>query len=252
MKRDCKYHPLSSSNWFGLDGTADDDVGVNPSYQDRARCKSVVRTPCGVAAKSDGLQAPTNFRSNSQTIRSPARHLRRWQDSPRFSHAGGERGVPDDRWLVAGKPRIHPVTIVEIETHKLRLAPSVDQLRGPTVPAKLAVLSKICSPPGHDGGRKTAREDMLGKARELTITKQQPVLRDVGRGSRSSGMASSDRSEKLSRSRTSSKPTLSEGQDAIKSSRCFLIFIGSVEIFATNTRRSSAAPTVAFGLLRLC
>ncbi|KAK1497277.1 hypothetical protein CTAM01_07941 [Colletotrichum tamarilloi] len=215
MKRDCKYHPLCSSNWFGLDGIADDDVSTSPSDRDRARCKSVVRTACGVAAKSDGLQAPTNFRSNSQTIRSPARHFGKWQDS----HAGGECGVPDDRWLVADKPRIHPVTIVEIETHKLRLAPSVDQLRGPTVPTKLAVLSKICNPPDHDGGRKIATEDMLGKARELTITKQQPVLRDVGRGSRSSGMDSGDRSEKLSCSRTSSRPSSSEGQDAMRSTR---------------------------------
>ncbi|UQC74290.1 uncharacterized protein CLUP02_00938 [Colletotrichum lupini] len=215
MKRDCKYHPLCSSNWFGLDGIADDDVGTSPSDRDRARCKSVVRTACGVAAKSGGLQAPTNFRSNSQTIRSPARHFGKWQDS----HAGGECGVPDDRWLVADKPRIHPVTIVEIETHKLRLAPSVDQLRGPTVPTKLAVLSKTCNPPDHDGGRKIATEDMLGKARELTITKQQPVLRDVGRGSRSSGMDSGDRSEKLSCSRTSSRPSSSEGQDAMRSTR---------------------------------
>ncbi|KAI3536195.1 hypothetical protein CSPX01_10955 [Colletotrichum filicis] len=215
MKRDSKYHPLCSSNWFGLDGIADDDVGTSPSDRDRARCKSVVRTACGVAAKSDGLQAPTNFRSNSQTIRSPARHFGKWQDS----HAGGECGVPDDRWLVTDKPRIHPVTIVEIETHKLRLAPSVDQLRGPTVPTKLAVLSKICNPPDHDGGRKIATEDMLGKARELTITKQQPVLRDVGRGSRSSGMDSGDRSEKLSCSRTSSRPSSSEGQDAMRSTR---------------------------------
>ncbi|KAL0782767.1 hypothetical protein CaCOL14_000673 [Colletotrichum acutatum] len=218
-KRDYKYHPLSSSNWFGLDGTADDDVGTSPLDQDRARRKSVVRTPCGVAARSDGLQAPTNFRSNSQTIRSPARHFGQWQDSPRFSHAGGERGVPDDRWLVVDKPRIHPVTIVEIETHKLRLAPSVGQLRSPTVPAKLVVLFKICSPPDNDGGRKTATEDMLGKARELTITKQQPVLRDVGRGSRSSEMDSSDRLEKLSCSRTSSRPSFSEGQDAMRSTR---------------------------------
>lgn len=64
---------------------------------------------------------------------------------------------------------------------------------------------------------------MLGKARELTIKKEQAILRDVGPTSQSSRMGLGDRSENMSHSRTSSQPSSSSGQDAARSGMCHML-----------------------------
>ncbi|GKT49433.1 uncharacterized protein ColSpa_09614 [Colletotrichum spaethianum] len=246
-KRDSRPHPQPSNNWFGLDGAADDCVDSRPSEVDRVRCRSMVRSPCGVAAKDDGSHAPADFGLNVPSTWSAARHSEQWQQAVSFSNTGGKLGVPDHRWLVDDNPRIHPVRIVDEETHKLRHAPSLDQLRSPTLSAKRAdsILLQSWTTPDDDGVQKVATEVMLGKARELTITKQQPVLRDVGRASRSSGMASSERSGKLSHSRASSRPSSSSRQDTTQSGRHPLRLSGPAEALGL-TRHAQARHQPSF------
>ncbi|KAK1966985.1 hypothetical protein LY78DRAFT_25270 [Colletotrichum sublineola] len=181
----------------------------------------MVRGQCGVAAKQDGSHAPTNLGSKTLFILSAACHSEQWHKPASFSNADGESSFPDHRWLVDDDPRIHPVRIVNVRTHRLRHAPSLDQLRSPTLSTKPAdpIPLQTWTTPDDDGVQQVATEAMLGTARELTITKQQPVLRDVGRTSRSSGIASSDRWGKASQSRASSSPTSSSRQSAAQSAR---------------------------------
>ncbi|KAK1998875.1 hypothetical protein LX36DRAFT_17128 [Colletotrichum falcatum] len=181
----------------------------------------MVRGRCGVAAKQDGSHAPANLGSNTLSIWPAARHSERWHEPASFSNSGAERGAIDHRWLVDDNPRIHPVHIINVQTHRLRHAPSFDQPRGPTLPTEPAgpVLLQSWTPPDDDGVQQVATEAMLRTARELSITKQQPVLRDVGRASRSSKMASSDRSGKPSQSRASSRSTSSSRQNTTQPAR---------------------------------
>ncbi|KAK1597782.1 uncharacterized protein LY79DRAFT_356288 [Colletotrichum navitas] len=181
----------------------------------------MVRGQCGFAAKQDGSHAPANLGSKTLAIWSAARHSEQLPKSASFSNPGGERSVPDHRWLVDDDPRIHPVCIVNVQTHNLRHAPSLDQLLSPTLSTEPAGPIRLQSrtPPDDDGVQQVATEAMLGTARELTITKQQPVLRDVGRPTCSSGMASSDRSGKESQSGATSRPTSSSRQNTTQSAR---------------------------------
>ncbi|KAK2032154.1 hypothetical protein LX32DRAFT_217982 [Colletotrichum zoysiae] len=181
----------------------------------------MVRGQCGVAAKQDGSHAPANLGSKTMSIWSVARHSEQRLKLASFSNTDGERGAPNHRWPVDDDPRIHPVRIVNVQTHRLQHAPSLDRLRSPTLSTEPAgpIPLQSQTPPDDDGVQQVATEAMLGTARELTITKQQPVLRDVGRATRSSGMASSDRSGKTSQSRASSRPTSSSRQNTAQSAR---------------------------------
>ncbi|KAJ0166287.1 hypothetical protein CTA2_7921 [Colletotrichum tanaceti] len=197
----------------------DDQVDLKLSDVGRVHRRTVVRNQCGVAARINGSQAPANFCSNFQSM---GHHSEQWQEPSRFSNTGEKRGsVPDHRWLVEHDPRIHPVYVVNVQTHTLQRAPSLNQLRSPTLLTKSAdsIIPTSWTTPENDGVQQVATEVMLGKARELTITRQQPVLRDVGRASRSSRIASSDRSGKMSHSRLSSRPSSSSKQENTRSAR---------------------------------
>ncbi|OBR03690.1 hypothetical protein CH63R_12817 [Colletotrichum higginsianum IMI 349063] len=200
----------------------DDRVDLELSDVGCVHCWTVVRNQCGVAARINGFEAPANFCSNFQSMGSIAHHSEQWQEPSGFSNTGEKCGfVPDHRWLVEQDPRIHPAYVVNVQTHTPQRAPSLDQLRSPTLLTKPAdsILPTSWATPENDRVQQVATEVMLGKARELTITRQQPVLRDVGRASRSSGIASSDRSGKISYSRLSSRPSSSSKQDNTRTAR---------------------------------
>ncbi|KAF6821638.1 hypothetical protein CSOJ01_00141 [Colletotrichum sojae] len=214
IKRNARHTHQQSSNWFGLDGAVESKQDIL-MLTGCVGCRSLVCNDCKAATEDSASQATTKFPSKPQDVLPSVRF------TIGYSKSGGQRVVPASRWLIEQHSRILPANTIETQTHKLRHSLSLDQLRSRNQSLTSTDLKLLRSSSDFDDDevRKAAIETMFEQARELTITRQQPVLRDVGRTSRSSRMDSSDRSERLCNSRASSRPSSFAGLEVTKSAQ---------------------------------